>query len=160
MKEQINSIINTVILGAIAAAASVTAFLFAVVAAFLWAQQTYDTIVAAFVACGIFLLVAVAALLALVIARRRTEQRRAREEAEAAKNAAPAWLTDPTVLVTAATVARTIGIGRLIPLAIAAVAAFGVAGFMGRSSSGTTKMRKPVPGDAAEGTPKERKRAA
>lgn len=149
MKEQINSVIRTVIFGVIAAAAGTTAFLFAVIAAFLWAQQRYDTIVASGVACGIFLAVALIALIVLFVSRRRAEKRKQRAEAAAA-NAPPAWLTDPAVLLTAASIVRTIGIGRLIPIALTGIAAFGAASFMGGRSA--AKERK--------GPPKETKRAA
>lgn len=143
VKEQINSVIKTVIFGAIAGATGVTAFLFAVIAAFLWAQQRYDTIVAAWIACAIFLAVAVIALICLFVSRRRAELRRKREEADVAKNSPPSWLTDPAILIAAAQVVRTIGLGKLIPIALTGIAAFGAAGVMGSRSA--AKERKVQP---------------
>jgi heme/copper-type cytochrome/quinol oxidase subunit 2 len=123
--EDIEMMGKTLIYGVIAACAGVAAFLFAVIAAFLWAQQRYDTIVAAGTAAVIFLLVAVIALIVLAVARKRAARRKAREEAEA-RAAAPSWLSDPATLLTAFQVARTIGFGKVIPLAIAGIAAFGL----------------------------------
>jgi heme/copper-type cytochrome/quinol oxidase subunit 2 len=123
--QEINTMIKTLVYGGIAAAAGVAAFLFAVIAAFLWAQQRYDTIVASGVAAGLFLLVAVIALICLAVARDRAAKRKAREEADAAA-AAPSWLTDPSTLLAAVQIARTIGFDKVIPLAIAGLAAFGL----------------------------------
>ena len=125
MFDQIETMAKTLIYGVIAACAGVVAFLFAVIAAFLWAQQRYDTIVAAGVAAGIFLLVAVIALISLAVAKNRAAKRKAREEAEAAA-AAPSWLSDPAMLLAAFQVARTIGFGKVIPLVVAGAAAFGL----------------------------------
>lgn len=129
MKEQINAAIKTLIYGVIAASAGAVAFLFAVIAAFLWVQQRYDTIVASGVVGGMFLLVAVIALISLSVARRRAARREARQEAAAAQ-AAPSWLADPAILLAAFQVARSIGFGKIIPLALAGVAAFGAAGLV------------------------------
>jgi hypothetical protein len=136
VKEQINTAIKTLIYGVIAASAGAVAFLFAVIAAFLWVQQRYDTIVASGVVGGMFLLVAVVALLSLSVSRRRAAKRKAREAAEEEARAAPSWLADPTFLLTAFQIARSIGLGKLIPLALAGVAAFGAAGMVGKGSGG------------------------
>lgn len=122
MLDQIDMMAKTLIYGVIAACAGTVAFLFAVIAAFFWAQQRYDTIVASWVAAGLFLLVAVIALIALAIAKNRAAKRKAREEAEAA----PSWLSDPAMLLAAFQVARTIGFGKVIPLVVAGAAAFGL----------------------------------
>lgn len=133
MKEQINSAIKTLVYGVIAASAGCVAFLFAVIAAFLWVQQRYDTIIASGVVGGMFLLVAVIALISLSVARHRAARRQAREAAEEA-NAAPSWLADPAILLTAFQIARSIRFGRIIPLALAGIAAFGAAGALGKGS--------------------------
>ncbi|HVT54831.1 MAG TPA: hypothetical protein VHD34_02105 [Xanthobacteraceae bacterium] len=133
--EDIETMGKTLVYGVIAACAGVVAFLFAVVAAFLWAQQRYDTIVAAGTAAVIFLSVAVIALVSLAVARKRAARRKAREEAEA-RAAAPSWLSDPAMLLTVFQVARTIGFGKVIPLALAGIAAFG---FLGKKKD--TKSR-------------------
>lgn len=136
MKEQINTAIKTLIYGVIAACAGVVAFLFAVIAAFLWVQQRYDTTIASGVVGGMFLLVAVIALISLSVSRRRAARRLAREEAEEAEEAkaSPSWLADPAILLTAFQIARSIGFGKIIPLALAGVAAFGAASALGKGS--------------------------
>ena len=144
MLEQIQGLVRATICGAIAAAAGTVAFLFAVVAAFLWFERHYDAIVACFVVGGMFLLVAVVALSVLAIARRRAAQRKAREEAEAANapNTISSWLADPAMLLTAVQIARTIGFGKIIPLALAGLAAFGAASvFGGRDKSRAAAKR-------------------
>jgi heme/copper-type cytochrome/quinol oxidase subunit 2 len=126
MRNAIEAAIRTAIYGSIAAAAGVAAFLFLVIAAFLWAQQHYDTIVACGVAGGLFLLVAVVALTVLAVSRRRTA--RAEEKAEEANSSSiPAWLADPATLLMALQIVRSVGLGRLVPLALAAITAFGAA---------------------------------
>lgn len=142
MREQINAAIKTLIYGVIAASAGTVAFLFAVIAAFLWVQQRYDTIIASGVVGGMFLLVALIALISMSVARRRAVKRRAREESEAAKAAPPSWLADPAILLTSIQIARTIGLGKLIPLALAGLAAFGAAGAMGKGSKSKTQARR------------------
>jgi hypothetical protein len=133
VKDEISKVIKTLVYGTIAASAGAVAFLFAVIAVFLWVQQRYDTIVAAGVVGGMFLLVAVIALMSLIVARRRIAERKAREAAEAAR-AAPGWLSDPALLLTAFQIARTIGFGKVIPIALAGLAAFGAAGVIGRDA--------------------------
>ena len=139
MKDYINAAVRTIVFGMIAASAGTAAFLFAVVAAFLWTQQRYDTIVATGVVGGMFLLVAVIALIALAISRRRAA-RAERQAAEAASNA-PSWLADPALILAAVQVVRTVGLGKLIPLALAGVAAFGAAGLMGGRKTGDRKTQ-------------------
>ena len=135
MIKPIEAALRTAVYGSMAAAAGVAAFFFLVIAAFLWTQQHYDTIVACGVGAGFFLLVALGALAMLAISRRRA----AKAKQEAA-NSVPAWLADPAMLLTAAQLVRTIGIARLLPIALAAVTAFGAADLLtGRAR--TTKRR-------------------
>lgn len=148
--EDIEMMGKTLVYGIIAACAGIVAFMFAVIAVFLWAQQRYDTIVAAGTAAAIFLLVAVIALISLAVARKRAARRKAREEAEA-HAAAPSWLSDPATLLTAFQVARTIGFGKVIPLAIAGIAAFG---FLGKKRDSKSRHT------SAEGGAPDEQRAA
>jgi hypothetical protein len=131
----IEAALRTAVYGSMAAAAGVAAFFFLVIAAFLWTQQHYDTIVACGVGAGFFLLVAAVALAMLAISRRRA----ARAEEEAA-NAVPGWLADPATLLMAVQIARSIGLTRLLPFALAAVAAFGAANLM-KGRPRTSKQR-------------------
>jgi len=131
----IEAALRTAVYGSMAAAAGVAAFFFLVIAAFLWTQQHYDTIVACGVGAGFFLLVALGALAMLAISRRRA----AKAKQEAA-NSIPAWLADPAILLMAAQLVRTIGIARLLPIALAAVAAFGATDLM-KGRPRTSKQR-------------------
>jgi hypothetical protein len=135
VRNSIEAALRTAVYGSIAAAAGVAAFFFLVIAAFLWAQQRYDTIVACVGGGGLFLLVAVIALTILAISRRRA----AKAEQEAA-SAAPGWLADPAVLLMGVQIVRSIGIGRLLPIALAAIAAFGAAG-LAKSPDRANKRR-------------------
>ena len=146
MKERIDAAVRAIVYGSVAAAAGVAAFLFLAIAAFFWTQQHYDTIVACGAVGGIFLLVALIALYALAISRRRA----AKEKRESSANAVPAWLADPAILLTVIQIVRSIKLGKLIPIAIAGAAAFGAASLVDKSSG--AKGRK--------STPKETKRAA
>jgi Sec-independent protein secretion pathway component TatC len=145
VSKSIEAALRTAVYGSMAAAAFVAAFLFLVIAAFLWTQQRYDTIVACGAGAGLFLLVAIIALAILANSRRRA----AKAEA-AAVNTAPAWLADPAILLMAVQVARSIGITRLLPLALAAITAFGAADLM----KGRARMSK------RRAQPDESKRAA
>ena len=57
-----------------------------------------------------------------------------RSISEEEAKAAPSWLSDPAILLTAFQIARSIGFGKIIPLALAGVAAFGAAGMVGKGS--------------------------
>jgi hypothetical protein len=146
VKERIDAAVRAIVYGSIAAAAGIAAFLFLAIAAFFWTQQHFDTIAACGAVGGLFLLVALIALLALAISRRRA----AKERRESSANAVPAWLADPAILITAAQIVRSIGVGRLIPIVLAGAAAFGAASLAGNRSA--SNGRKPPP--------KETKRAA
>jgi hypothetical protein len=135
VRSSIEAALRTAVYGSIAAAAGVAAFFFLVIAAFLWAQQRYDTIVACGVGGGLFLLVAVIALTILAISRRRA----AKAEQEAA-SAVPGWLADPAVLLMGVQIVRTIGVGRLLPIALAAIAAFGAAGLAKGPDRGNKRL--------------------
>ena len=146
MKERIDAAVRAIVYGSIAAAAGMTAFLFLAIAAFFWTQQHYDTIIACGAVGGLFLLVALIALFALAISRRRA----AKAKRESAANAVPTWLADPAILIAATQVVRSIGIGRLLSIVVAGATALGAASLVGTRSA--ANGRKPPP--------KETKRAA
>jgi hypothetical protein len=149
VSKSIEAALRTAVYGGIAAAAGVAAFLFLVIAAFLWAQQHYDTIVASGVAAGLFLLVAVIALITLTVSRRRAAKaEKAAEEAES--SVLPAWLADPATLLMALQIIRSVGLGRLVPLALAAITAFGAANL----------VKSPAPTSRRRTEPNEPRRAA
>lgn len=139
MKDRIDAVVQMIVYGSIAAAAGVAAFLFFVVAAFLWMQQHYDTTIACGAAGGLFLLAALIALLTLAFFRHRA----AKVKRESSANALPAWQIDPAILVTAIQIVRMIGVGKLIRIAIAGVAAFGAAGFMAKRFAANEHNSRP-----------------
>lgn len=147
---KIDAAIRTVVYGSIAAAAGVAAFFFLVIAAFLWTQQHYDTIVASGVAAGLFLLVALVALTVLAISRRRAMRAAKAEEEAASASSLPAWLADPATLLMALQIVRSVGLGRLVPLALAAITAFGAANL----------VKSPARANRRRTEPSESKRAA
>src|SRR6185369_10062966 len=102
MKERIDAAIKTAIYGSIAAAAGVAAFAFLAIALFFWAQQRYDTIVAAGALGGLFLFVVLVALISLFVARRRARK------AALVESSVPPWLTEPATILAALQVARTV----------------------------------------------------
>ncbi len=146
MKERIDAAVRAIVYGSIAAAAGMAAFLFLAIAAFLWTQQHYDTIIASGAVGGLFLLVVLIALFALAISRRRA----AKAKRESSANAVPAWLADPAILLTVIQIVRSIKLGKLIPIALAGAAAFGAASLVDKRSGANGR----------KSTPKETKRAA
>jgi hypothetical protein len=150
VRNAINVAIRTAVYGSIAAAAGSAAFFFLVIAAFLWTQQHYDTIVACGVGGGLFLLVAVVALTVLAISRRRAMKAVKAEQEATAANTLPAWLADPATLLMALQMVRSVGLGRLVPLALAAITAFGAANL----------VKSPARANKRQTEPSESKRAA
>jgi heme/copper-type cytochrome/quinol oxidase subunit 2 len=124
----------------------VAAFLFLAIAAFFWTQQHYDTIIACGVVGGLFLLIALIALFALAIYRRRAVNVRR----ESSVSALPAWLADPAILLTVIQIVRSFKLSKLIPIVVAGAAAFGAVSLVDKRSGANGR----------EPTPKESKRAA
>jgi hypothetical protein len=108
----------------IASVAATVAAGFLCAAAFVWLATRYDALTASLILAGVFLLIAVVAAVAGVIARRRRIER-ARLEL-AARQAAATWL-DPRLLTVGLEIGRTIGWRRIITLAGAAIVAAGMA---------------------------------
>jgi hypothetical protein len=131
VKERIDAAVRAIVYGSIAAAAGMAAFLFLTIAAFFWTQQHYDTIIACGAVGGLFLLVALIALLVLAISRRRA----AKAKRESAANAMPAWLADPAILIAVTQIVRRIGVGRLLSIVVAGATAFGAASLVGTRSA-------------------------
>jgi hypothetical protein len=110
-----------VILAMIAAASAIAAFCFLCVAAFVWIATRYDAFTAGVVLGILFLLVTiVAAGLCVYSSKRAAEAART----EAASSAAQAGsLLDPRLLVIGLQIAQTIGLRRLLPVALVGVLA-------------------------------------
>ena len=127
------------VLAIIAAAAAVGAVIFLLVAAFVWLADRYGSLTAGVVLGCAFALIALIALLACLIARRRNMQR-ARLEL-AARNSA-SWL-DPKLVAVGVQIGQAIGWRRLASLAALAVLAGSVA-------KEWSARAKPAEDDAAE----------
>ena len=127
------------VLAIIAAAAAAAAVVFLLVAAFVWLADLYDALTAGVVLGCAFALIALIALLACLMTRRRNMQR-ARLEL-AARNSA-SWL-DPKLAAVGVQIGQAIGWRRLASLAALAVLAGSVA-------KEWSARAKPAEDDAAE----------
>jgi hypothetical protein len=96
--------------------AALTAFVFLCVAGYDWLALQVGGAVAALIMAGIFVLLALAALVVCVLARRRARERAIL--ARAARAHAPSWLLDPRILATAMQIGRTLGWQRIVPVAL------------------------------------------
>jgi hypothetical protein len=104
IKVEAQSLAMTLICAAVAAMAGVVAILFAGIAIFIWASNTYGTLQACLAMAGFFIVVALISVAILLYARseaakravKRAELER-REREEEAKNAPPAWM-DPALI--------------------------------------------------------------
>src|SRR5262245_61994436 len=105
----------------IAAVAGVVAGIFLLVALFIWLADVYDSLIAGVVLGCAFALIALIALLACVLIRRRNMERARLELAARSSN----WF-DPKFLAVAAQIGQTIGWRRLASLAALAILAAGV----------------------------------
>jgi hypothetical protein len=116
-----------VVWAALAALALALAFVFLLIAAFVWLADRYDPTIAGVVLGGFFVLVALIAIIACVVAR-RGNIRRARFELELRKNAsANAGLLDPRLIATGLQLAQSVGWRRLASLAAVAILAAALA---------------------------------
>jgi hypothetical protein len=107
----------------IAAVAAVIMLGFLCAAAFVWLASRYDALTASLVLAGVFALIAIIAVIAGSMARRRNIER-ARRALEARR--AATWL-DPKLLSVGLEIGRTIGWRRIISLAGVAIFAAGLA---------------------------------
>jgi hypothetical protein len=106
---------------AVVALAAAVAFL--VVAAFIRLARDYGPLTASFVLAGVFVLIAVIAIVACLIVRRRNIRR---AERELAARSSAAWL-DPKVVAMGFQIGQSIGWRRLASLAAVALLAAGLA---------------------------------
>jgi hypothetical protein len=107
----------------IAATAMIAALLFAGAAGFVWLEDRYGGVVAGLILGGAFLLIAIIALVASAILRRRDSEL-ARLELAAERTAK---LIDPRWVTLAMEVGKTLGWRRIVSLAAAGVLAAGLA---------------------------------
>jgi hypothetical protein len=101
---------------AIGAVAGVTAFIFLCVAAYDWLSVLFGSAVAGLIVAGVFIVIALFAVLLSALARRRARERAIL--ARAARAHAPSWLLDPKILATGLQMGRSLGWQRIVPLAL------------------------------------------
>jgi uncharacterized SAM-binding protein YcdF (DUF218 family) len=121
LKAKIRLSIASLVWGGIAAAAGVTGLLFLSVAGFLWLSQRYDPVTACLVLGIAYVVLAAVALTVVASVRNRRVK-----IAPPASATQPQWWADPVAIVTALQLVRTIGITRILPIAVlgAVVAGF------------------------------------
>src|SRR5262245_49772121 len=123
----------------IAAVAAVGATVFLLIALFIWLADIYDGVIAGVVLGGAFALIALIALIACLMIRRRNMERARLELAARSSN----WF-DPKFLAVAAQIGQTIGWRRLASLAALAILAAGVTKeWSARSASSTDDDEAP-----------------
>lgn len=101
---------------AIVAAASLTAFTFLCVAAYVWLSTLFGGVFAGLIVAGFFIVVAAIAALLSALTRRRARQRAILERA--ARAHAGSWLLDPKILASAMQIGRSLGWQRLVPIVL------------------------------------------
>lgn len=101
---------------AIVALAALTAFAFLCVAGYDWFALQFGSVFAALIMTGIFVAIAVIAMIVSALIRRRVRERAIL--ARAAKAHSPPWLLDPRILGVAVEAGRSIGWQRIVPIAL------------------------------------------
>ena len=98
--------------------ALLVAFAFLCVAAYAWLAVQFGNVFAGLILAGVFIVIALVALIAFAAARRSARERAIL--ARAARAHSPSWLLDPKVLGAAVDAGRTIGWQRIVPVALLA----------------------------------------
>src|ERR1700728_2433910 len=101
---------------AVVAFASLTAFAFLCVAAYVWAALQLGAVFAGLAMAGVFILIALIAAAACAVSRRRAKERAILQRAARAQGAS--WLLDPKLLGAAMQAGRTLGWQRIVPVAL------------------------------------------
>ena len=111
-----------VIWAIIAVIGAVVAVIFLLVAAYTWLADVYDGVVAGLVLAGVFAFIALIAIIACLMIRRRNMER---ARLELAARSSASWL-DPKLVAIGWQIGQAIGWRRLASLAAVAVLAAGV----------------------------------
>src|SRR6202158_13879 len=114
---------SQVLICAVVAVAALAAVVFLVIAAFIWLTDRYDALTAGLVLGGVFVAIAIIAIVACLVRHRRNMER-ARLQL-AARNRNAAWL-DPTLMAVGVEVGQAIGWGKLATLAAGGLLAAGL----------------------------------
>jgi type VI protein secretion system component VasK len=134
---------QVVVWAVIAAVASTVALVFLLTAAFVWLADRYDSLTAGLVLGGVFVLIALIAVIACIVTRRRNMER-ARLEL-AARSSANANLFDPKLLGVGFQIGQAIGWRKLAALAAVGLVAAGLAKeWLGRGGTPPTSDEPPL----------------
>jgi hypothetical protein len=109
--------------GVIAAVAAMIALVFFLIAAFVWLADRYDPLIAGLVLGGVFVVVALIALIACLVIRRNNMERARRELAARSS----ANFLDPKLMAMGFQIGQAIGWRRLASLAAVGLLAAGLA---------------------------------
>jgi Na+-translocating ferredoxin:NAD+ oxidoreductase RnfE subunit len=116
---------EVVVWAAIAVVAATVALVFLLIAAFVWLAARYDSLTAGLVLGGIFVVIALVAVIACLVTRRRNIER-ARLELAARNSASANWL-DPKLLGVGFQIGQAIGWRKLAALAAVGLVTAGLA---------------------------------
>jgi len=108
--------VTLLVWAAVTAVASLTAFAFLCVAAYVWLSPQFGAIFAGLIVAGVLVLIALLGLLMLNVSRRRARQRAILERTARAQGSS--WLLDPKILGVAMQAGRALGWERIIPIAL------------------------------------------
>jgi hypothetical protein len=101
---------------ALVAIASVAAFTFLCVTAYVWLATLFGSVFAGLIVAGFFILLAAFAAMLGALARRRARERAILERA--ARAHAGSWLLDPKILASALQIGRSLGWQRILPVVL------------------------------------------
>ena len=109
--------VRAMILACAAGAAGIAALFFFSLGAFLWLRELYGTVNASLALGGAYTFVAIVAVVAILVVRRR------HPAPEPPQKPMPQWWADPMMLTAGVEVLKLVGRRRTLPLALAAVLA-------------------------------------
>ena len=136
---------QVVVWAVIAAVASTVALVFLLTAVFVWLADRYDSLTAGLVLGGVFVLIALIAVIACLVTRRRNMERAHLELA--ARSSASANLLDPKLLGVGFQIGQAIGWRKLAALAAVGLLAAGLAKeWLGRDAASPTGDEPPPEG--------------
>jgi formate hydrogenlyase subunit 3/multisubunit Na+/H+ antiporter MnhD subunit len=131
LKQKIDTMLKLAVAGAIAAAAATVAFFCFAISLFLWVQQNYSTL-DAWVAIGtLFVVVAIACGIVMIVVRKRRPAARSEPKRREQPSAVSRLLQEPAVLLTGLQIVRILGPRVIVPVILLGAVAGGL--LMGRN---------------------------
>ncbi len=115
VKAKLDAAVKSAAFGAIAGVACTIVLAFLCAALFVFVEDHYGTIIACLVLAGLFLLLAIVAVVGLLLVQRRERQRAARRAREAAASAV--W-RDPAIVSMGLQIGKALGFKRAAPIVV------------------------------------------